>query len=235
MNAKDIVIKMIPPQRANSFIKRHHYSGKIVNNSKIHFGVFYNDRLEGVLQYGASLDKTKIIGLVKNTKWNNFLELNRMALTDNLPKNSESRAIGITLKLIKKHLPEIDWVITFADGTQCGDGTIYRATGFILTNIKVNKQLARFPNGEIIHKMTFASAPTKKMEMLGGRSFFDITNKTFNWQKFCDEVGAEVLEGYQLRYIKFLKPELEKNLTMDPIPYEEIKNIGARMYKGEKL
>ena len=73
-------------------------------------------------------------GLVKDTKWNDFLELNRMAFDDYLPKNSESRSISVAMKLIKKHYPNIEWVVSFADGTQCGDGTIYRASGFRLPN-----------------------------------------------------------------------------------------------------
>jgi len=37
---------------------------------------------------------------------------------------------GIYLDL---HLPQIKWVISYADGTQAGSGTIYRASGFVLT------------------------------------------------------------------------------------------------------
>jgi hypothetical protein len=73
-----------------------------------------------------------LIDLVHGTKWNEFIELNRMAFSEFLPKNSESRAIAIAIKLIKKKAPHIKWIISFADGTQCGDGTIYRAAGFDL-------------------------------------------------------------------------------------------------------
>ena len=38
--AKDITMKVIPGSVANPFIRAHHYSGKVVNNSKLHFGVF---------------------------------------------------------------------------------------------------------------------------------------------------------------------------------------------------
>lgn len=65
-----------------------------------------------------------------------ILELNRMAFDDYLPRNAESYCIGKTLRLIKKRAPHIKWVISFADGCQCGDGTIYRASNFILTGIR---------------------------------------------------------------------------------------------------
>ena len=132
-SAKDLIVKVIPSKVAVPFVKTHHYSGKVVNNSNLHFGVFYEGRLHGVMSFGPSLDKSKIQGLVEGTGWNEFIELNRMAFDDVLPRNSESRAIAIAMKLIRKNAPQIKWVISFADGCQCGDGTIYRASGFILT------------------------------------------------------------------------------------------------------
>ena len=60
-----------------------------------------------------------------------------MAFDDTLPKNSESqdRYLPATAE---KSAPQLKWVVSFADATQCGDGTIYRASGFVLTNIKPN-------------------------------------------------------------------------------------------------
>lgn len=145
--AKDMVLRTITAQEANECVRRLHYSGKVVNNSQIHIGAFLNGKLEGALQFGPSLDKRKIMGLVSGTGWNEFIELNRMAFTDALPRNSESRALSVAMKLIRKHAPHIKWVVTFADGAQCGDGTIYRAAGFVLTGIKENNQIWEMPSG----------------------------------------------------------------------------------------
>ena len=99
--AKEIELKVIPSSIANPFIKAHHYSGKVVNNSCLHFGAFLDGGLHGVMSYGPSLDKRKIMGLVEGTGWNEFLELNRMAFDEYLPRNSESRCIGQSIRLIK--------------------------------------------------------------------------------------------------------------------------------------
>lgn len=143
--AKEIELKVIPSSIANPFIKAHHYSGKVVNNSCLHFGAFLDGGLHGVMSYGPSLDKRKIMGLVEGTGWNEFLELNRMAFDEYLPRNSESRCIGQSIRLIKKKAPQIKWIISFADGCSCGDGTIYRASNFVLTDIKSNKNLCLRP------------------------------------------------------------------------------------------
>ena len=100
--AKEIIVKVIPAKIANDFVKNHHYSGKVVPNSTLHFGAFLDGKLHGVMSYGTSMDKRKILPLVKPTLWNEMLELNRMAFDDYLPKYSESRCIAISIKLIKK-------------------------------------------------------------------------------------------------------------------------------------
>jgi hypothetical protein len=75
-----------------------------------------------------------------------------MAFDELLPKNSESRSISVALRLIKKKAPQIKWILSFADGTQCGDGTIYRASGFKLCGIKKNSTIVKTIDGEIFAK-----------------------------------------------------------------------------------
>lgn len=233
--AKDVIVKVIPASIANDFIRKHHYSGKVVNNSCLHFGAFLDGQLHGVMSYGPSLDKKKIIGLVEGTKWNEFLELNRMAFDDYLPRNSESRCIAYSLKLIKKNAPHIKWVISFADGCSCGDGTIYRASNFVLTMIKPNEKLLQLPSGEVVHQLSIQSQPTKPRPELGGKSFFDLTGGTYSNKAYCQATGAKPKAGYQLRYIYFIDPSYKERLTVPIIPFEKIDEIGAGMYKGQQM
>lgn len=37
---KDIRLAAIPSKEANAFVRAHHYSGKVVNNSQLHLGPF---------------------------------------------------------------------------------------------------------------------------------------------------------------------------------------------------
>lgn len=212
--AKEIIIKVIPSNIANEFVKKHHYSGKVVPNSKLHFGAFLDGNLHGVLSYGSSTDKSKLIGLVTGTKWNEFIELNRMAFDDYLPRNSESCCIARTLKLIKKKAPQIKWVISFADGCQCGDGTIYRASNFVLTGIKKNTGLRIDKDGSVHSQVTFSAHRPNEMH------------------KFRE---MEVLKGFQLRYIYFIDKAYKEKLTVPIIPFSKIDELNAGMYKGERV
>lgn len=139
--AKEISLKVIPGKVANPFVRRHHYSGTVVNNSCLHFGVFLDGQLHGVMSYGPSLNKSKILPLVAGTGWNEYLELNRMAFDSVLPRNSESRAISLSIRLLKKYAPHVKWIVSFADACSCGDGAIYRASNFVLTGIKENEAI----------------------------------------------------------------------------------------------
>lgn len=232
---KEIVLKVIPSKIAIPFVKKHHYSGKVVNNSSLHFGAFLDNQLHGVLSFGPSLDKSKIIGLVEGTGWNEFLELNRMAFDDYLPRNSESYCISKAMMLIKKNAPQIKWVVSFADGCSCGDGAIYRASNFVLTLIKKNSDLCVLPNGQKIHSMTLKSQPLQKRPELGGRSFFDITGGKYDFKKYVEAAGAQILTGFQLRYIYFIDKSYRQRLTVPEIPFSRIDEMGAGMYKGEKI
>jgi hypothetical protein len=232
--AKEISIKVIPGNIANPFIRRYHYSGTAVN-SKLHFGVFLDGRLHGVMSYGPSLVKAHIIQLVRGTGWNDFLELNRMAFDSCLPRNSESRALSMSFKLLKKYAPQVKWIVSFADACSCGDGAIYRASNFTLTGIKENEALCLLPDGTKIHKVSVEANPSSPRKELGGKSLFDVTDGKISFKKYLEASGAALIPGFQLRYIYFIDKSKRNDLTVPVIPFSKIDELGAGMYKGEKI
>jgi hypothetical protein len=211
--AKEILVKVISSKIANEFVKQNHYSGKVVPNSTLHFGCFLDGKLHGVLSYGSPMDKSKVLPLVENTLWNEMLELNRMAFDEYLPKYSESRCIAITIKLIKKNAPHIKWILSFSDGTQCGDGTIYRASGFSLTSIKNNTgQRIDEKTGEVYSQVTFSAHRPNEKDY---------------WK------SLKKLDGFQMRYIYLIDKTCK--ITVPILPFSKIDELGAGMYKGKKV
>lgn len=258
--AKDLIVQPIDSASARAFVKAHHYSGKVTNNIQLHLGVFLNSRLHGVMQFGPSLDKRKIQGLVEGTKWHEFLELNRMAFDDILPRNSESRALSIAFRMIRKNAPQVKWIISFADATQCGDGTIYRAAGFVLTAIKKNDQIWIAPDqARVDSRLTLTNGlgGNEKDSAFGkaidnrfteskkvihtvairtnGNSMnnFALTKGAASMKPFI-EAGFKPLDGFQLRYIYFLDPAYRARLKVPILPFSDIARYGAGMYKGQK-
>ena len=204
--AKEIIVKVIPSAIANAFVKKNHYSGKVVNLSTLHFGCFLDGNLHGVMSYGPPMDKRKVLPLVVPTKWNEMLELNRMAFDDYLPKNSESRCISVSIKLIKKNAPHIKWLLSYSDATQCGDGTIYRASGFVLTQINKNSTIVKLASGEVVAKRG---------------------DSKYNFE------GSSAMKGFQNRDIYLIDQSCK--ITVPILPFSKIDEMGAGMYKGEKI
>lgn len=62
-----------------------------------------------------------------------------------------------------------------------------------------------------------------------------MTGGKFDFKKYVAATGGEILKGYQLRYVYFIDPKYRKKLTVPEIPFSRIDEIGAGMYKGEKI
>lgn len=216
MTVKDLRVVQIDSKSANDFVRRYHYSGKIVNNSRVHFGVMRDGVLKGAMSFGCPMDKIRAIRLVSGTKWGGMLELNRMAFAPELPKNAESRCLAVALRLIKKDAPHVQWVQTFADACQCGDGTIYRAVGFLLVGIKRNSSLRRLNDGRVVAKKT-------------------LDDHRVNGKYLSAILKTEPLDGYQIKYVYFLDPAKRQDLTCPVLPYDAIEKAGARMYLGKRV
>jgi len=229
--AKEIIVKVIPANIANEFVKKHHYSGTVSNTSTLHFGCFLDEKLHGVMSFGSPMDKSKVLPLVQPCLWNEMLELNRMAFDDYLPKYSESRCIAISIKLIKKNAPHIKWILSFSDAVQCGDGTIYRASGFVLTGIKKSTQIIETPKGERVTRMTLTQVGNKKRErIMRELGIKDTGSSSIN---LFLNAGCKNIVGFQNRYILLIDKSCK--ITVPILPFSKIDEMGAGMYKGKKI
>jgi hypothetical protein len=210
-------------------VRQWHYSGKVVNNSQIHLGAFLDGRCGGVMQFGPSLDKRKLVGLVRGTLWNEFIELNRMAFAEWMPRNGESRCLAVAFRLLRKHYPHLKWVVSFADATQSGDGAIYRASGFVLTLISEYGGLIQLPDGRVVHRASFCDKTSNVYH-----EFVPALKGKCAGQKTIEKItGGRILPGHQLRYVYFMHPEERANLAVPEIPFSRIAELGAGMYRGK--
>jgi hypothetical protein len=229
--AKDIIVKVIPSKVAVPFVKLNHYSGTVSNTSGLHFGCFLDGKLHGVMSFGSPMDKSKVLSLVQPSLWNEMLELNRMAFDNYLPKNSESRCLSIAFKLIKKNAPHIKWILSFSDGVQCGDGVIYRASGFALTAVKESTQIIETPKGERVTRMTLTQVGNpKRARIMRECGIKDTGGASIN---LFLNAGCKNVKGFQLRYIYLIEKTCK--ITVPILPFSKIDEMGAGMYKGKKV
>lgn len=128
----DFYVVQIPCATAREVIRREHYSHSVVNNSYLHLGVFREGAFEGVLQWGYALNPARAGKVVEGTVQGQYMELNRMWLSDDAPRNSESRAISYALKYIRRACPSVAWVQSFADERCQGLGWSIRHVHFCI-------------------------------------------------------------------------------------------------------
>ena len=107
--------------------KNFHYSQKPPALNGTAFSVF-NDNNEwcGCIIYGSGANPQ--IGTAYGLKQGQIFELVRMAL--NGKQESTSKALALSLKLLKKRCPTLKAVVSYADKGQKHLGTIYQATNW---------------------------------------------------------------------------------------------------------
>lgn len=194
---------------ADRIIKSNHYSGTVAFGTQVCLGVFEGDELLGVLQLGKGVYPIMTIKHVKDTEMNQYMELNRMWLSDKLPHNSESKAIGLMFKWMRKNRPEIKWLISFADGIEGNCGTIYQATNWIYTGYNQSGGLWVTQEGKKMHVHSASKGlPNQKRETLETK-----------WGPLLR------VSGGQFRYIYFLDKKWRKRLRLDSYDYPKASNL----------
>lgn len=212
--SKDFYIKEVKRELANKIIIEKHYSHKIYSATYIHLGVFINGELLGILQYGYAMNPASQESVVKDTKIDEYLELNRMWLDDKAPRNSESQAISYSIKYIKRKFNgKIKWIQSFAD-ERCGKfGVVYQACSF--NYYGEHNQVFWELNGVVYHNIQMTvSKDTKRY-----------SPEVEYLQTHKDQ--ATKMELRQFRYIFFIDKRYKNKCCLNEMDY-------PKHYKEEK-
>lgn len=131
---KKYFVEQIHSSKANKMTALYHYSGVGFKKAKLNLGVFRKEdsKLVGVLQWGCSFQENiRLDRYVKEpiTK-DEYLELNRFSMADSEGKNSESQAISLGIKWIKKYMSNIRLLVSYAGRKEGNYGYIYQATNW---------------------------------------------------------------------------------------------------------
>lgn len=136
--------------QCDEIIRAHHYSRKTTKNRFL--SMLVNDGL-GAIQLGYGIRPHMKHTISPHITRENYCEFDRMWLSDELPKFSESRVIGLLLSYLRQVHRRIQFVITYADESVGNKGTIYRATNAIeLDSVPVDFYI--LPTGERIHPVS---------------------------------------------------------------------------------
>ncbi|KQM23160.1 hypothetical protein ASE73_02745 [Sphingomonas sp. Leaf24] len=197
-------VALLDRREANRIIIANHYSRRVYNGTTLHLGIWIDGRMLGVLQYGYAMNPASAGSIVPGTAMDEYLELNRMWLDDIAPRNSESRALAASIRLIRRIRPAVKWIQSFAD-ERCGlFGTVYQAAGF--TYHGEHRGIFWELDGDWFHN-TLMTARGRRAE--GPRAAHLLSNR--------DRATKHILR--QFRYLRFLKPRFARGCRYPPLPF----------------
>lgn len=201
----DFSVRLIDRDTANGVIRQNHYSRTVFPNSLEHLGVFIGPDMVGVLQWGQAMNPASGASIVPGLTVDRWRELNRMWIDDVAPRNTESRAISYSVKLIKRRSPQVVMLQSFADERCGGLGVVYQACsfGFYGEHTSTFWEL----DGEVYHNI----AMTVKDPIREGRK------RAGHLQ--ANRERAVRMDLRQFRYLRFLAPWAERTCLLQRQPY----------------
>lgn len=114
------------------------------------FGVYEEDRFVGVVVFGNT--PSPHLYASHNLNQREMIELTRVALTDHTTPTS--KIISVSLRLLKKRLPETRLVVSYADLRQGHVGTIYQASNWIFAGQTKRIRHVQLGDGTIVATRT---------------------------------------------------------------------------------
>ena len=206
---RDMVIKPIPIPLARQYIAAFHYSHTMPDSTRFCYGGFLNGRLCGVACYGMGCAKSEYTALLPNIENGTYIELTRLWCANDYPRNTESKLIAESLKLLP---PEIKLVISFADESEGHCGIIYQATNWYYLGMSGGGRMILLDNGVMKHT-----------RLLGIYRLRHPEYRAYTNQELLDIIGGRyVVAGRKHRYVYLRgreKRELYKAIEDRIMPY----------------
>ena len=127
----DFKISNITRESATVFVQELHYSKVMPKLTKHYLGCFLDGKLVGVLTLGwGTQPKATISKLFDDLDTNDYYEIGKMCMTEEMPRNSESQMLSAVIDWMKANLPEKKYLYTWADGIMGKPGYVYQAANF---------------------------------------------------------------------------------------------------------
>lgn len=141
-----MIIRPIKKPQYENWLLKKHYAKRLCSVSYA-FGLYINNIIEGVITFGMPPSSTLAESICGKENAKYVLELNRLTISENLPKNTLSKFVSQSIKLLDK--PKI--IVSFADKNVGHSGYIYQATNFIYTGQSSNNYQYIDENGMEFH------------------------------------------------------------------------------------
>jgi hypothetical protein len=150
LDRKEWKVAPIGFEPASKLIKAYHYAKGHSKNFVALHGLFmaddkYNERPFGVCWWIPPATPTA--AKYASSDWKNVLNLSRMVITPDAPKNAASFLLSASIKLLPERYHTLT---TYADEWQGHVGTIYKATNLVYDGLTEKKGVWLDANGVMV-------------------------------------------------------------------------------------
>lgn len=125
-------LSVVPIRRrdAKRIVLESHYMRTYPQGAKIEFGVMCRGKCVGVCVLGySSATQTKVEKLAYGLQRKEYLEMQRLWISDSCGHNSESKVLSLVMQQLKTH--GVRLVVTHAGGCKNDCGIVYQASGWL--------------------------------------------------------------------------------------------------------
>lgn len=210
---KDYHVKLVERRDVRDFIEKHHYSHNINGLISDYCFAMYDkeNNMVGAMIYGkmAMANQWRKYAVNENSDHNSVIELRRLVLVDDTPRNSESYFIAKTLKWLKKNT-NVEVIVSYADPNYGHEGIVYKASNF--------SYLGKTSAGKVI--------------MYRGKKYHDKAIRAKHngeFKPFAVEL-RQALENGEAEYVK----QVPKNIYVYYL-YDNAKNANTKQQQKEKI
>lgn len=131
VKVRDMTVGPASVADVQEFASRYHYT-ETAGNATWRWGLWHGPVLHGVVSYNLPT-RSVCASLFGEEHLHRVWHMGRLILSDDSPRNSESRLIGGSLRAIQREHPDVWAVLTYA-ATDAGHlGYVYQATNALYT------------------------------------------------------------------------------------------------------
>lgn len=210
MNFDNIECEIYPNNEAKIFMQQYHYTHSCAK-STIAYKFTHQNQTCCVIVYGQPSGKYLASSIWEGGTENECLELLRLYSFDWCDKNIESYCISSSIKKLKTDMPEIKFLVSYADCSAGHVGYIYQASNWIYIG-KSGGERKIFIDNVRRHRRDL-------YDKYGTSSISQLKTLLGNRLIISDERIAKNKYIYIVAHSKTEKKKLLKLLKVKPLPY----------------
>ena len=197
-----MVVEPLDMGTARAFVRTHHYARTTPSTTRCAYGLYdCRGNLGGVAIWGVGVrPKHTIAKWFPGVDTKDYLELNRLCLLDEWPRNSESQFLKIVAAHIKKDAPNVKLLISWADGLRGKPGYVYQGANWLYGG-HISSDFYTDQAGYVLHPR------------------FLITRYGSRGKETVRRLNLRHYYGKQFMYAKFLCPRPERETLLKQSPF----------------